>query len=372
MAQIRKFNTGGVSSEGTNTSDKKYGKIIKYGQEIEVTDKMLDWLNQQGFYGEQIRNKLISGENAFFDKDINGVNIMRGISLENPGLRDRQQQKLTRSERWLEGRRLKGAREEIDSIINNIDSLAEQKEELQEYDALEGLTVSYIKDRNGNTIIAPGLIANDAIKRIKELSEGKISSPEGFGPYKKTKEILDLFKSEESNYSSANGVSLYSYLENGLKNGTLKPYDWELLGNIGIFKQEDNDAGDDFDDDPGDGFDGDVGSKEIAAANKNAAGKPTLDKNIQSVIRKWFDIKNGKYVPKSTLKLGNHYVFTKYDSNGLNDLEGWSIIDGFLYKNDRPVVTNFRKGNKWNQFINLYKEGKFQAANNLVGFAHNA
>jgi hypothetical protein len=225
MAQIRKFSTGGASPEVSTSSDKKYGKIIKYGQEIEVTDKILDWLNQQGFYGEQIRNKLISGENAYFDKDINGVNIMRGISLENPGLRDRQQQRITRSERWLEGKRLKDARTEIDSIINNIDSLTETKEELTPYEDLEGITVSYTKDRNGNTIISPGLEANDAIRRIKELSEGKISSPEGYGPYKRTKEIIDLFKNEEAKYTPTNGVSLYSYLENGLKNGTLKQYD---------------------------------------------------------------------------------------------------------------------------------------------------
>jgi hypothetical protein len=150
------------------------------------------------------------------------------MSLDNPGLRERQQQRMTRSARRLEGARLRTAREEVDNIVNmDYGTFSTTNPGLEEFDSLDTLEVEYVLDRSGRTkTLIPNTASKAAIQRIKDFSEGKIVSPEGKGPYTKLNELKSIFDPEVEKYSKQHpGKNLYKYLETGLGSDTLTDYD---------------------------------------------------------------------------------------------------------------------------------------------------
>ena len=188
MAQIKKFQTpaGPIEEQGTSgtktttapqQSTPKYGKLVQNGVVFQATDGMIDWFDKQGYYGEQIANTLRSGEDQYLDTDAQGVGWIRNISIANPDLKERQQNKTTRAGRRLEGRRLRDAREEIQRLATYDYSKFVPTPTTKKKYTWDELVVDYNKekDANGKTIYTysnNSPVNFDIQRRLKSLEDG--------------------------------------------------------------------------------------------------------------------------------------------------------------------------------------------------------
>lgn len=158
MAQIiRKFSGGGSTSNKENaqtpTSEtkKKYGKFTHDGQEYEVDDNLL---GQIGAYSQIVADSLRKGNDVYSYKDDNGVRVVSGIDSSNSDLNERQQQRLGRKQRVLEGRRVRNARNEIDRLNSLVLNPTRPKEDttpkLKYFDLNDDIYLNYVPDEKGN------------------------------------------------------------------------------------------------------------------------------------------------------------------------------------------------------------------------------
>lgn len=122
-------------------------------------------------------NALRNGEDQYLDTDAQGVGWIRNISVANPDLKERQQDKTTRAGRRFEGRRLREAREEIQRLATyDYNKFAPTPKTKKKY-TWDELVVDYNKgkDDNGKTIYtysSNSPVNFDIEQRLKSLADG--------------------------------------------------------------------------------------------------------------------------------------------------------------------------------------------------------
>ena len=171
MAQIKKLQPGGKTPEKTTP---KYGRLIQNGVEIQANDDMINWLAQQGYYGEQMANNLRNGDDQYLDINEQGVGIIRNISVANPELTEKQQKRTTRASRRLEGRRLNQARGDIQGLVeNNYSKFAEKPKAKTPY-KWDTLVIDYNPQEDGTKEFSNNQVNFDIIQRLKDLKNGLV------------------------------------------------------------------------------------------------------------------------------------------------------------------------------------------------------
>ena len=171
MAQIKKLQPGGTTPEKTTP---KYGRLIQNGVEIQANDDMINWLAQQGYYGEQMANNLRSGDDQYLDTDEQGVGIIRNISVENPELKEKQQERTTRASRRLEGRRLNQARTDIQKLATYDYSKFAEKPKAKTPYKWDTLVIDYNPKEDGTKEFSNNQVNFDIIKRLDDLKKGLV------------------------------------------------------------------------------------------------------------------------------------------------------------------------------------------------------
>lgn len=367
MAQIKKFqNPSGPIEESTKvvatskeqTPQSKYGKIIKNGVDIEVTDRTLAWLDAQGYYGQQISNKLRQGIDQYLDVDEDGSGIIRDIDLENPDLKERQQQKSGMRAKRIEGRRLREAREDIQKLVDwDYNKFIPIKIKKGSY-SLPELTVEFITEDNKKRL-SPAMSNSEILARLDAFASDSLNIPEDkeFADYEKIKtHINTISASEEGRKRIAEFPSIYEYLKNRLQNGTVDSWDWSILKDLGIVKKEVTATGTQK---------AEVDTKyfENTGASKEAA---------EQIATYFTKNKHGNMVAKKELKdeLGvgtRGYMFTKNDGKFAH-LAGKWIIDDILREGTSKEVADFLESSEGKQFTQLYNQGQWAEASKIISF----
>lgn len=174
MAQIKKLQPGGTTPEKTTP---KYGRLIQNGVEIQANDDMINWLAQQGYYGEQMANNLRNGDDQYLDTDEQGVGWIRNISVANPELKEKQQERTTRASRRLEGRRLTQARTDIQRLATyDYSKFIKQPEKPKAKTPYkwDTLVIDYNTKEDGTKEFSNNQVNFDIIQRLKDLKEGLV------------------------------------------------------------------------------------------------------------------------------------------------------------------------------------------------------
>lgn len=169
MAQIKKLQPGGTAPKST------YGRLIQNGKAIEATDDMLNWLDAQGYYGQQMASAMRSGNDQYIDTDEQGVGWIKNIAIENPELKEKQQTRSTQAARRLEGRRLREARNDIQRLATyDYGKFASQPKEKSKFISTLNMDINEGKDGKGNITysFSPQGTNLDILKRIADIEAG--------------------------------------------------------------------------------------------------------------------------------------------------------------------------------------------------------
>lgn len=229
MAQIKKLQPGGTTPEKTTP---KYGRLIQNGVEIQANDDMINWLAQQGYYGEQMANNLRSGDDQYLDTDEQGVGIIRNISVENPELKEKQQERITRASRRLEGRRLNQARTDIQRLATYDYSKFKEKPKAKTPYKWDTLVIDYNPKEDGTKEFSNNQVNFDIIQRLTDLKNGLvIPEDQEFKDYDRVVQhynnIKDLLGDLEKDGKNKGVISR-------MRAGKLTADDEDILAGLGI------------------------------------------------------------------------------------------------------------------------------------------
>lgn len=144
MAQVRKLQSGG------DTGKPKYGKFFFNGEEIEVTDELLQNLRGFNEVAGYMADSLESGEKVTYDNRADSDGYLTGVNI--PNLTDRENKQLGRKSNLATRKRVA----ELKSGIRELNGLSfspkqETHKEKRVFDADNQLKLQYSKaDENGN------------------------------------------------------------------------------------------------------------------------------------------------------------------------------------------------------------------------------
>ena len=228
MAQVRKLQSGG------DTGKPKYGKFFFNGEEIEVTDELLQNLRGFNEVAGYMADSLESGEKVTYDNRADSDGYLTGVNI--PNLTDRENKQLSRKSNLATRKRVA----ELKSGIRELNGLSfspkqETPKEKRVFDADNQLKLQYSKaDENGNkTFLNTG--DNQAFRSRLESYLGDFS---GYNEYKFSN------KNWEGRYDDAKSYmdSIREYINDDfysrLESGNLTENDLAIINTLGGFIEE--------------------------------------------------------------------------------------------------------------------------------------
>ena len=228
MAQVRKLQSGG------DTGKPKYGKFFFNGEEIEVTDELLQNLRGFNEVAGYMADSLESGEKVTYDNRADSDGYLTGVNI--PNLTDRENKQLSRKSNLATRKRVA----ELKSGIRELNGLSfspkhEVPKEKRVFDADNQLKLQYSKaDENGNkTFLNTG--DNQAFRSRLESYLGDFS---GYDEYKFSN------KNWEGRYDDAKSYmdSIREYINDDfysrLESGNLTENDLAIINTLGGFIEE--------------------------------------------------------------------------------------------------------------------------------------
>lgn len=228
MAQVRKLQSGG------DTGKPKYGKFFFNGEEIEVTDELLQNLRGFNEVAGYMADSLESGEKVTYDNRADSDGYLTGVNI--PNLTDRENKQLSRKSNLATRKRVA----ELKSSIRELNGLSfspkqEAPKEKRVFDADNQLKLQYSKaDENGNkTFLNTG--DNQAFRSRLESYLGDFS---GYDEYKFSN------KNWEGRYDDAKSYmdSIREYINDDfysrLESGNLTENDLAIINTLGGFIDE--------------------------------------------------------------------------------------------------------------------------------------
>ena len=228
MAQVRKLQSGG------DTGKPKYGKFFFNGEEIEVTDELLQNLRGFNEVAGYMADSLESGEKVTYDNRTDSDGYLTGVNI--PNLTDRENKQLSRKSNLATRKRVA----ELKSGIRELNGLSfspkqETPKEKRVFDADNQLKLQYSKaDENGNkTFLNTG--DNQAFRSRLESYLGDFS---GYNEYKFSN------KNWEGRYDDAKSYmdSIREYINDDfysrLESGNLTENDLAIINTLGGFIEE--------------------------------------------------------------------------------------------------------------------------------------
>ena len=228
MAQVRKLQSGG------DTGKPKYGKFFFNGEEIEVTDELLQNLRGFNEVAGYMADSLESGEKVTYDNRADSDGYLTGVNI--PNLTDRENKQLSRKSNLATRKRVA----ELKSGIRELNGLSfspkqETPKEKRIFDADNQLKLQYSKaDENGNkTFLNTG--DNQAFRSRLESYLGDFS---GYDEYRFSN------KNWEGRYDDAKSYmdSIREYINDDfysrLESGNLTENDLAIINTLGGFIEE--------------------------------------------------------------------------------------------------------------------------------------
>ena len=228
MAQVRKLQSGG------DTGRPKYGKFFFNGEEIEVTDELLQNLRGFNEVAGYMADSLESGEKVTYDNRADSDGYLTGVNI--PNLTDRENKQLSRKSNLATRKRVS----ELKAGIRELNGLSfspkqETHKEKRVFDADNQLKLQYSKaDENGNkTFLNTG--DNQTFRSRLESYLGDFS---GYDEYKFSN------KNWEGRYDDAKSYmdSIREYINDDfysrLESGNLTENDLAIINTLGGFIDE--------------------------------------------------------------------------------------------------------------------------------------
>lgn len=347
MAQIKKLQPGGKTPEKTTP---KYGRLIQNGVEIQANDDMINWLAQQGYYGEQMANNLRSGDDQYLDTDGQGVGIIRNISVENPELKEKQQERTTRASRRLEGRRLNQARTDIQKLATYDYSKFAEKPKAKTPYKWDTLVIDYNPKEDGTKEFSNNQVNFDIIQRLDDLKKGLVI-PEG-----------QEFKDYDRVTQHYNNVKdLLEGTITRMRAGKLTADDEDILAGLGILATDPKTSSDSTNTTPE--------NENLEYVIRTQMG--ISDKELANKMASEFTVGvNGRLTPKKTLsdRFGNNYWFSENDLEGYNKYVGYALLNGELVKVGSQPWKNWMGSAQGKSFVENYNLGAWNEAAKSMGF----
>lgn len=347
MAQIKKLQPGGTTPEKTTP---KYGRLIQNGVEIQANDDMINWLAQQGYYGEQMANNLRSGDDQYLDTDGQGVGIIRNISVENPELKEKQQERTTRASRRLEGRRLNQARTDIQKLATYDYSKFAEKPKAKTPYKWDTLVIDYNPKEDGTKEFSNNQVNFDIIQRLDDLKKGLVI-PEGqeFKDYNRVTQHYNNVK------------DLLEGTITRMRAGKLTADDEDILAGLGILTTDPKTSSDSTNTTPE--------NENLEYVIRTQMG--ISDKELANKMASEFTVGvNGRLTPKKTLsdRFGNNYWFSENDLEGYNKYAGYALLNGELVKVGSQSWKNWMGSAQGKSFVENYNLGAWNEAAKSMGF----
>ena len=347
MAQIKKLKPGGNTPEKTTP---KYGRLIQNGVEVQANDDMINWLAQQGYYGEQMANNLRNGDDQYLDTDEQGVGWIRNISVANPELKEKQQERTTRASRRLEGRRLNQARTDIQRLATyDYSKFAETPKAKTPY-KWDTLVIDYNPKEDGTKEFSNNQVNFDIIKRLDDLKNGLvIPEDQEFKDYNRVTQHYNNVK------------DLLEGTITRMRAGKLTADDEDILAGLGIYVTAPKTSSD---------------STSSTAENENLeyvirTQMGISDKELANKMASEFTVgTNGRLTPKKTLldRFGNNYWFSEHDLDGYNKYAGYALLNGELVKVGSQPWKNWMDSAQGKSFVENYNLGAWNEAAKSMGF----
>lgn len=347
MAQIKKLQPGGTTPEKTTP---KYGRLIQNGVEIQANDDMINWLAQQGYYGEQMANNLRSGDDQYLDTDGQGVGIIRNISVENPELKEKQQERTTRASRRLEGRRLNQARIDIQKLATYDYSKFAEKPKAKTPYKWDTLVIDYNPKEDGTKEFSNNQVNFDIIQRLDDLKNGLvIPEDQEFKDYDRVTQHYNNVK------------DLLEGTITRMRAGKLTADDEDILAGLGILATDPKTSSDSTNTTPE--------NENLEYVIRTQMG--ISDKELANKMASEFTVGvNGRLTPKKTLsdRFGNNYWFSENDLEGYNKYAGYALLNGELVKVGSQPWKNWMGSAQGKSFVENYNLGAWNEAAKSMGF----
>lgn len=357
MAQIKKLQPGGKTPEKTTP---KYGRLIQNGIEVQANDDMINWLEQQGYYGEQMANNLRNGDDQYLDTDEQGVGWIRNISVANPELKEKQQERTTHASRRLEGRRLNQARADIQRLATYDYSKFAEKPKAKTPYKWDTLVIDYNPREDGTKEFSNNQVNFDIIQRLTDLKNGLvIPEDQEFKNYDRVVQhynnIKHLLEDSEKDGKKVEGVI------SRMRAGKLTADDEDILAGLGILATAPKTSSDSTNSTPENENLEYVIRTQMGISDKELVNKMVSEFTVGA---------NGRLTPKKTLsdRFGNNYWFSEHDIDGYNKYAGYALVNGELVKVDSQPWKNWMDSVQGKSFIENYNLGAWNEAAKYMGF----